>query len=669
MRRLTGLIPALALVASALTMAHAVGRTTVDPNTVKKVVTPPPLVGAADSRLDAKITYDASGVRLHDVINEIARVTGATIYCGSSPEDWRARDMPVTVAARDIPARKLLDFVTYATQTSFIEVKTENRKFYRVVCDPKLQKRCDDYQNAVENFAKASAAWTLDLAARMKDIPLSSIKVPRGAGEDWADRISTQIAISRLLSLMGADTKNAILSGDQLILTPRTAPTGLRQAVLDVLKSVDKAYVNRALESAGRSGSMSFTTLTEAATSDDLQNSRLGMTRNGAGISVNSIVHFSRGDGSYDNRDSYASTRDMADTVLANRDHSTLPKQPTYPSLPQVDPLDGATQTWEAPELNHKYTIAPEVTNGHCYGGDALIALSKASGLTIVCEDYESVRKARDVSGSFGKEMSGQDALSRVMGSVRWMVCQGSKALIGTNYNWMQECRNLLPERLVDNLAAKADGDGIDIDDLTGLARFPPDAIWTWLTGETFQGNPFSVFGQPNVSSIWAFYDSLSPWEKDQTRSSAGLSLSKYDPKVVAGMLAARIKSLSALYNFGDQPSQYERLLEATVLPTLVMSLKWNNEYDSPLQPASAGSVGATNETKTESDKKVTIPAGFAKRRGYYISIEGGDPASRISLRIEGPYRLPYFSPRRERVLAEAYIKQNAAKPKISPDK
>ena len=654
-------VVSLALMVSA---AHAAGKTTVDPSTVTKVIKAAAPVGATDARLDAKITYDASGVRLHDVVSEIARVSGATIYCGSSPDDWRARDIPVTVAARGIPARKLLNFVTYATQTSFIEVKTEKGNFYRVVRNAKLQKKSDDHQAAVENVDKANALWSLDVACRLKDILLSSIKVPEGAGEDWADRTATQIAISRLLSLMDADTRNAALSGDQLILTPRTAPAGLRQAVLDVLKSVDRADVNRALASQGRSGSTSLTTSIEAATSDDFQNSGLGLTRTGAGINVTSYVRFSRGGSTYDTRNSYDDTQAMAKTMLANRDQSTLPKQPTYPSLAQMDLLDGATGTGDAPELNQKYTITPDGANGHCYGGDVLIALSKASGLTIVCEDYESVRKERDVSPSFGKEMSGQDALSRAIGRGRWMVCQGSKVLIGTNRNWTWESRNLLPQRLIDNLTAKADGDGIDIDDLTGLARFGDNAISMWLTGETFRGNPFSVFSRSNASPIWAFYDSLSPWEKDQTRSSAGLSLSKYDPKVIAGMLAGRIKSYSrSLYNFGDQPPRYERLLEAAVLPTLVMSLKCG-EYDSPPQPVSAGSAGATSEARIESDKPINIPAGFTRRRNYSIFIEGGDAANRISLNIDGPYRLPYFSPRRERVLAEAYNKQNAAKPK-----
>jgi hypothetical protein len=294
---------------------------------------------------------------------------------------------------------------------------------------------------------------------------------------------------------------------------------------------------------------------------------------------------------------------------------------------------------------------------GHRFGGDALIALSKASGVTIVYEDYDGGRKMHDVRSSFGKEMSFRDALTAAVYSVSWKFRNDLKAMIGADFNWVEIHRNLLPQRLIDNLAAKADGDGIDLDDLTELAKFPPRASEAWLVGETFQGNPFSVLSQGDLVSIWAFYYSLSPREKDQAKSSAGLSLSKHDPNIIAGMLADRTKSdYAALHNFGDQPPGSEQMMDSAALSSFVMRLKWDEYYSPP--PAS--SAGLTNEAKTKSDKPIEIPVGFTMLRNYYILMEGA-AANKISLRVPGLRRLPFFSPKRTKELSQAFADQKAA--------
>ncbi|MCX6345399.1 MAG: hypothetical protein NT018_10075 [Armatimonadetes bacterium] len=666
------LLVLLVVVISMFAVSHAlaVGKVTVDPNVVKKVVTPQPPVAAADARLDVKITYDASGVRLHQVIAEIARVTGATIYCGKSSEDWRARDIPVTVAARDIPARKLLKFVTYATQTSLVEVKTEKRKFYRVVRNAKLQKASDDYQAAVDNFEKAHAKWSLDAACRLKDIPPSDIKAPKDADLDWSDITATQIEISKLLSAMDADTRNSILSGDQLILTPRTAPAGLRPALLAFFRSADKLYVNR--QNSGRMFLSSDSRMIEPATTDELQDARLGLNLEGRGIMMTGVVPASGPAGRLMMRISRDTTSSLADIVLANMDPSTLPKQPTYPSLPEMDQLSGAKGMWDSPEAAQKVTVKLEADGKPKFSGDALIALSKALNLTIVCEDFETVCRERDIAASFGKESTVQEALRVVGLSARWWVHGESKALIGVNSNWMQELRNLIPQRLIDGLTAKANGDGVDLDDATELAGFPEMAVLKWCSGETLQGLASQAPCQSRCKAIWSFYSSLSPWEKGLARSNAGLPLNRYDPKVIAGMLKDNIKKnldSDALFHLGvfnsDEPaggaaSDWNRVLDPAVLPTLVMRLKTSEPW-APPNPSPSISKSSTDELRTERDKPIKIPAGFAKRLNYYILIEGGDARSKISLPIDGPNALPFFSPKRTKELSQALADQKAA--------
>ena len=665
MNRAICFVLVVVLLAFVVSAAHAAGRTTLDPNTVRKVITPLPPIGAADARLDAKITYDASGVRLHDVISEIARVTGATIYCGSTPEDWRARDMPVTVAARGIPARKLLDFVTYATQTSFIEVKTENRKFYRVVLNAKLKKKCDDYQTAVDNFDKAQALWTLGLACRLKDIPLSTIKAPNGVREGWSDRLASAIEVSRLLSAMDVNTRNAVVSGEKLIFSPRTAPASLRLPLLDVLRSMDQARVNEFRR---------YSMIRAPATPDQLDDSLLGVESIGGTIWIIGVYRF--GDNEWHTSREHTSA--MADTVLTNMDPSMLPKQPTSPSLPVMDRLSGSKEMGNTPEAAKKVTIKLDADDKPKFGGDALIALSKALDLTIVCEDFETVHKERDVAASFGKESTVAEALEAAVNAARWSAHSESRALIGVNSNWMQELRNLIPQLLVDDLTAKADGDGVDLDDLTALLGFPAEGLQKWLRGEKLQGLPFQVFVESDTKPIWSFYSSLSPSEKELAKRGAGLPLSRYDPTFIAGMLkdymnaycvqlltmgargtTSKITSPSPFPRL-DEVARNRQMLDDAVLSTLVMHVK-ATEYEVSPNPSPSVAKDKADEKNTESVTPEKIPAGFTKPRDYYILIEGGDAANRISLRIDGPRRLPFFSPKRTAELSQALASQNAA--------
>ena len=125
-----------------LPRVHATGRTTVDPNTIKKPGQAVP-AEVKDKRLDQKIEYDAGNARLHKVIDDLAKMSGVTIYCGKDDDDWQPRDIPVSVASRGITLRKLLNALRCLATRHRLEVGQDKGMY----CFQKID-RMDANQNA-----------------------------------------------------------------------------------------------------------------------------------------------------------------------------------------------------------------------------------------------------------------------------------------------------------------------------------------------------------------------------------------------------------------------------------------------------------------------------------------------------------------------------------------
>ena len=107
-----------------LSTASFADKTTVDPNTVQK----PAPAEIADKRLDQKITYESLDKRLHSVLDDLTAMTGVTVRCGDSKNDWQVRDLPLVVCARDLPLGKLLRTIADCTHLAAHQLRERRRQ-------------------------------------------------------------------------------------------------------------------------------------------------------------------------------------------------------------------------------------------------------------------------------------------------------------------------------------------------------------------------------------------------------------------------------------------------------------------------------------------------------------------------------------------------------------
>ena len=674
MIRVLRFVLGVVLLALMVSAAHAAGRTTVDPNAAPKVVAPPApvAVGAADKRFDQRITFDAPNARLHDVVATIAKKSGVTIFCGSSPEDWHVRDIPVTVAARDITLRKLLEYLLFSTHTYLKATKTDKGIIYRVTRDARLRKMLDDYEKTTEEYNMAHLKWSLEVATRLKDIPASEIKPPQGASPEWGYSIAAQREASKLLAALDSDTKARILAGEALILSPRTAPAGLRETILGYLRVADAKYVNHIKEKYAQKDSGNIPNIRNAVASDLLEG-RIRLRLDHTGICINSVVTAQDSD-EYKERQPSDLVHEIAETTSENnKGRLSLPKEPQSPQDPKMEPSNKDLESlgeWE--DLQKKVTLKFEEAKDKkpVYSAEALIALSKQTGMSIICEDFQTHRQKDDLRDSLSSELTIIDALQRAL-SANWTADYREKVLVGYEYSWPTQHRNLIPERIIENMICKGNGDGVDVDDLASLSAFTSEAVESWLNDKNFPNLQYSSYGPPEYRPmpenrpIWMFYDSLSASNKALAKSKDGIAIGNYDLKPILAWLKERTRTDGiALYNPDSPIPSWARLADPSVLPSLVLRIQSDEvSRGTFLLGNTTDSVSSISDKRSE----MKIPVGFTKRHRCTLIIEGLTGSERISARVVVSYNLPLFTPEREKVLNEALRKQNDAKEAEQP--
>jgi len=647
------LITAALLLMATTGRVYAAGRTTVDPNTIKK---PGQAVPAAvkDKRLDQKIEYDAGNARLHKVIDDLAKMSGVTIYCGKDADDWQVRDIPVTVAARGIALRDLLNHIVGVTHNQLLAKKTEKGVlYYRIITDPRVQKALDDYERALKDYQTAMAAWSLEAASKLKDIPASSIKT-LGMGPEW---LACQIEASKMLAVMDPDMKKSALAGETIYLSPASTSGAMKQAVLGFLNAKDYQFVSRVnafvARMAGDGNGANYREVTPAS-ADEIEKSQVRIGLNGEYLSIR-VAICTQDKNRLGYQGPYSdSTREMAGRAMdSGRGLLNLPHQPIYPRPPIAWPkpqgmLPAFIPNSPEPLLSQKIAVKMEDDSKTMYTADALMAISKASGMTVVCQDFQTHRHVPGLKNDFPQELPLCQALMKAL-YTDWWLNPSTNSLVAWS-DWLGYRTNLLPARVVDNLVAKANGDGVDLDDLACLSNYSGEGVQDWLN--TLKGIPFYPFAVPANRQLWRFYDALSPAEKAQAKSAAGLELGTRDlTQVVQGLRDADNGWDIRFAPVDGQRSPYERLASKDVIPTLKIRIQtcWNSAAMQAFDDAASG-----HEAKNLVPEGV--PAGYKMRRDYRLIIEGVDNGEKVSVDIATGYNdsLPYFTPEREEALAKA---------------
>lgn len=615
-----------------------------------------------DPRLDQKVTLDGGYQRLHSVCGELTARTGVRIDCGRNAADWQVRDIPMTLCVRDM---RLWDVLNLIADTAHLDLKVaqENGEItYRLWRGGKRGAELEKHLSALNRAIMDRRTWEWDVLSRLNRLPNETLeKKPDGTP---ADRTLVSYArnMSKVLSALGNSTRTKVMGGKVVRVTLADIPSGYRSALtglfLDAYKrDPDIGGVPRSEEQEKRLTECGLVILRQEGRNADIC-LRPRLDRWGISEPI------------------YDTTSGLVDALLTGGtlEASGLPKQPALPSTPKPDFHDPELKPMSAdmPILAEKVTLK-RPRDGSLTASDALVALSKAGGYTIICEDFLSHRLSQPaVDDLFAKETTAGDVLKKLQstaevpapstadnyydkyalrsgtpnlrGRFNWYINEKQKQIVGRAADWPVQHRDLAPEETIAFLTNKLNTDGVDLDEYLLYAYTDPDQREQWMK-DSRELSRISARVLDHLTEIWRFYASLKPEQKTQARSANGLRLDFMGIGAVQDLLSRDWES-KRLYTWQYPDRSLEP--EPVVDPRWRLVLKVISNSETPAFGLwISGDPDFAEQFNEMARKYAELPTHWYSLE---VSYEYGGETKNLVQR-SGPQWLPVYSEKREREL------------------
>lgn len=619
-----------------LTSPSIADKITADPNAGAAAATDAPSVSDAE-QMARKITYEGGYKRLRAACQEIKELAGIRLSCGQNSSDWRVRDVPVVVCARDVPAGDLLQAISACAHAQFSRLKVagENEKdaSYAIFRTRKGQEAIDAPAKARLRAARERAKWAWDALSAYANLPESKT-VPGG--------VDARL-VGTLLASLGPATRDSVLDGSIIKLE---------------LRNPAAEHLYEALWERWRAGNQESTALrpdparcyVKLVYSEDLQRA-FGELR----LFVSSFppeetrgfVSFATGwrDTCFSGTSWAASIYGLAQrlidakveglpapparSIAFPRDEST----PGPPFEPLVKPED-----WDLPVLKSKANLSMPSDPNTMTFADVIGQLARASGLTIACEDFRSHKDARLMGMPLGAKPDATVAeVLRGVFDYKWFIDRKNKILIGWEGNWPERHALLVPEKVISNLETAMKGRGADLDDVAPLILMSRRQYEEWI----FDSRDFShieIGSADYLQPLWWLYDTLSPDQRRMAKSESGFPLAALPPARFDEFAArmARLYDTSVPFRLGEETEQGKNLRQAVE----GLSLPTDAVLKIASRPLKRLRVSVIESAERRFSTVVDAPPGVAKRN-YAISLEGG--SGDRSYKLGGDWLDPNF--------------------------
>ena len=571
-----------------------------------------------DPRLTQRVSIECANVRLHTALEQISNAGSVVVRAGKSKDDWGTRDVPVLICASDMRLGELLQDTAAVTHLMLSRYSQgQGQPSYRIWRDLKHEKILSDYFDSVEAAEAAIAQYDWDVWSSLKDVPDSEFK--SRSNEDSTTRVRNEYKdLSRIFASLGNDTRDRILDGDLVNIGVKTSSGIVQESLRKCLQSNWK----------GISASPDRRPMPEEMPQADLDKSALMVSfRQDVMEGEKSLKIYlwigGQGIHSYDSDSAYSVLR-QDKYKLPTR--PKMPAQPTTFELPagyvRLDVSEGSS----SPLLSRKVKLVPPKDKKDPTYAHALAALSKASDISIVCEDFESytvgtvLSRVPELAGLFGRDITVGEVL-RFAWRMDWRVNEGGTVIAGATTGWAVHHKNLVAEDVIQGLETRLNAAGVGLDDLQPLSELTRGQCQEWVYPSPKLRMLRSCASTLARGSLWRIYFGLSPADRADAKSASGLSLAKLDREWLArifklrsqarqGMVIANDRSLSAHSAADDACS------DPNTLPDLILRVEKQQ---------------------------------WQKKCGYIISVEGEKIDMRDSL---GPF--PIYSEQREAELSKA---------------
>lgn len=601
-----------------------------------------------DERLAVKVTYEGGYKRLHGVVADLGAKSGVRLYCGNNARDWTARDIPIIVCAKDLPLGKLLRAIADASHTQFgVEKVTTADKdqlpSYRIYRTAKVAADIVNRIDARHAAHLAQAQWGWDTLVTYGQSGIDDQNVP-----------SYVSLMSKMLASLDPGIRQKALSGNYLSLTSDdvSKPDLLRQLYLAGWK---KQRLDKGAQ--------------KDPQPDDLQRAEIGINLQDGGDSgytgLFSTCYYNIGEkgtaqwtGNF-----WLEKLDDVANKLKDVKGFVFPERPTVPELPKPEeeyPSDRlkilkSPQDWDLPSLKTKISLEAPPGKEHPTFSDAVIAIAKASGFSVVCEDFESHQNSKynygngdpkfdtRVDGFFVKDTTLGDALKKLDCYKQvWFINEDDKLIVGWADAWRLHHRNLVQESTLNNIRTKLNASGVDLDDVTPIVNLTYEQTGEWFRNshEFYELVWFNSYSDD--VSAWRLYESLAGDDKQLAKSEAGLPLGKFDSDWLFSFFEQRRRK-TPYYNETEATTKQikadEELKDAlfaspkTVSQLVLRVVKERGD---------TGSYVLVDKNGVETNLDATVQGTLDR---YHIEIEGQVNGAKAVLTVPGPsYALPLLS-------------------------
>lgn len=624
--------------------ANAVGKLVKDPNLSANKTEIEST--ASDELLLREVSCESGYTRLHDAVAGISEKISFPLYCGKNKEDWLVRDIPLIVYTKDMPLGKLLRGIADATHTQFAAEKVrsdgKDKLTYRIFRDAKTAADIIEKVNAKRAGKITEAEWGWDALVAFAKSGIDDPSAPRDA-----------VLFGKVLASLEPEAKKKVFSGEYLILTA---------------DNVAQTEQLRELYSLGwkkQSGSKKQ----KEPRPEDLQRSELRINLQDGGDSGSTglftscyYVTENTDQPGWEGNYWLEMLNEQAEKLKSVKGFE-LPPHPAVPELPKPEdeyPTDRLVmlktpQDWESPVLKTKINLEAPQGKEHFTFSDAVVAIAKASGFNITCEDFETHQNSNydygngdpkfdtRVDNFFVKETTLGEALKKLdCYKVNWFINEQDKLIIGWAGDWRLHHRNLVRESLLTSLRTKLNGDGVQLDDVTPLVNLTYEQTGEWIrrSSDLYKLAWFNSYTDDICA--WRIYESLNAEDKKLARSKAGLPLGKFDPDWLYAFFQQRHKKLGNAFNdesVNERIRREEEIKDALLsnpktISTVVLHIK---EVETIL---------TANGNRINLDL-VKLAQNLPKR--YSIQLEGEVSGEKAAIDIQGPPNsFPILSKQRE---------------------
>lgn len=608
-----------------------------------------------DPRLSKPVDCQVGYKRLHQVAADLSKTSGVAIRCGKNGSDWKLRDAPLVVWTKGISLGKLLSAIAGCVHMQLTSEKVEGdsaaERAYRLYRTKKGQKEIDSPAAAKLEAATKLADWSWDALVAYADGP--ELPLPSTSQEMGTDPKAIRL-VGKILASLGPEGKAKAFAGDVIKLRAKGSP---RSALLKELYPVAWPETKRqqqelmpqyqiTADEAGLNPDDCFLVVhvyRVKFSGDVIFSLTMGGYPSGiiktsvAGASVTQCMPLDwRCDGV------------KAAKVLDGVKGLNLPPRPKQdygileipdgPPLPDAKPLK-TDEDWKLPLLQAKAGVEIEGDKDKAAFADVLAALSKSTGLNIICEDFKS-QKANEqahVALDFTSKATVAEVLHK-LGEMDWYISESDRLLIGRSKPWRWYHATLVPEDLLTRLRKKLNGGGAELDDWMEVMRLTRGQKDSWIEW----AREFKALGESVRSEdmpLWKLYDALTPDQKKLARSEEGLLLGSLGPGWASEFLKQKLReetkgsySLSANEEPWEQTARTfadAQAIDSSVLQVVCESVTGLSGYNVVNGPNGTIHVGGP------------LPDALKAKHTYAIVLRGhtsdGNSELRASLRAAFP--------------------------------